>query len=446
MLKYSFYNIIIDQLNNGYLVYNSLSNGFAIIDNDFMEFLKATPIITNDIVSNKELKQKIEIAEKNGFLVSSDINEFETIKLRRNSSQYSSDTLYLTIATTMNCNFSCPYCYEKRNNITMNDNVIKDIVNFVKFKSQTIKYLNVTWYGGEPLLAPYVIEQLSEDLIAICNDEHISYHATIVTNGFLLDEKMAQMLSKCKVSNAQITLDGFRDSHNKRRNTKADSDSFSIITNNIDIARKYLRISIRANIDENNIADMNKLIDFCAEKEWKPQNGVRLYFSRVHEQKANEYEGYIDEQRYSEINKDTKKILINKLENNNANSLYPFKVALPCSAMSPNSLVIAPNGKLYKCWEEIDQEQFNVGDIKRGMIVNDNALRWLNNNIPLDCAECKLLPVCSSDCILRRKDKNYSNCKYTDKAKFKEIVQSLKLFYKLQAKGEKKNNSVSSKV
>ncbi|MBR3314678.1 MAG: hypothetical protein IKG18_11125 [Atopobiaceae bacterium] len=42
--------------------------------------------------------------------------------------------------------------------------------------------LSVTWFGGEPLLAPGVVESLSQRLMALMRDRG-SYKASIITNG-----------------------------------------------------------------------------------------------------------------------------------------------------------------------------------------------------------------------------------------------------------------------
>ena len=65
--------------------------------------------------------------------------------------------------------------------------------------------LSVTWFGGEPLLAPGVVESLSQRLMALMRDRG-SYKASIITNGYLLTQKNIDMLARCKVDSAPATL------------------------------------------------------------------------------------------------------------------------------------------------------------------------------------------------------------------------------------------------
>ena len=51
----------------------------------------------------------------------------------------------------MACNFKCIYCYEgeRVQNLTMTDEIIEGVINFIK--KGNYRTLNLTWYGGEPL-------------------------------------------------------------------------------------------------------------------------------------------------------------------------------------------------------------------------------------------------------------------------------------------------------
>ncbi len=69
----------------------------------------------------------------------------------------------LTICTTMGCNFDCPYCFENHKAGKMSAEVQDDVVALAErmLDAAQRKALSVTWFGGEPLLAPDVIEALS---------------------------------------------------------------------------------------------------------------------------------------------------------------------------------------------------------------------------------------------------------------------------------------------
>ena len=107
----------------------------------------------------------------------------------------------LTICPTMGCNFDCPYCFEDHGRGKMTPEVQDDVVALAErmIEAAGAKGLNVTWFGGEPLLAPDVIESLSKRLIALIEERGGTYTAGIITNGYLLTHENIDMLAAVKV-------------------------------------------------------------------------------------------------------------------------------------------------------------------------------------------------------------------------------------------------------
>ena len=85
----------------------------------------------------------------------------------------------LTICPTMGCNFNCPYCFEDHGRGKMSPEVQDDVVALAERMLDTSgsKNVGVTWFGGEPLLAPDIIESLSERLMALAEQRGGEYHA-----------------------------------------------------------------------------------------------------------------------------------------------------------------------------------------------------------------------------------------------------------------------------
>lgn len=134
-----------------------------------------------DKISNKE--KQYDFLYNGRFIVQSNENEINKLILTALTQRFNHKSLSLTIAPTLFCNFCCPYCYEKdKKNKKMPKKVQEGILHFVK-KYDTIKFLNVVWYGGEPTMAIDVIKFLSVELQKIVEN----YNAFMITNGFCLD-------------------------------------------------------------------------------------------------------------------------------------------------------------------------------------------------------------------------------------------------------------------
>lgn len=184
-MKQSNYNYFY-YIDDGILAYNARTNAMAVLEMDDFEHLKQ--ILQGNLSSKQELVDELRYG---GFIIEDNINEIEIIRHDMYASRFTTSQLTLTIAPTSDCNFRCPYCYEKDvlHLQSMTNEVADKIVDFVKVKSLGIEHFNVTWYGGEPLLEFDRIVDLSKRFIEICENNLVKYNATMVTNGYLLTKE-----------------------------------------------------------------------------------------------------------------------------------------------------------------------------------------------------------------------------------------------------------------
>ncbi|MEY8258026.1 radical SAM protein [Erysipelotrichaceae bacterium 66-17] len=131
------------------IAYNARTNALAEISKeDYNQILQWRD-------SKKDLRQELEKdLSYGGFLIPDKINETDLIKHTVMASRYATKVLNLTIAPTSNCNFRCPYCYERNslNEKRMNDTTANDILKMIEDRIPHLEAIDLTWYGGEPLL------------------------------------------------------------------------------------------------------------------------------------------------------------------------------------------------------------------------------------------------------------------------------------------------------
>ena len=155
---------------------------------------------------------------------------------------------------TLDCNFRCTYCFSYARPARMTAQVQDALLGFVEARLPGADGLSVAWYGGEPTLCLDVIEALSAQLRDACERHGAQYlPATIITNGFLLTEKTARRLKAAGIEEAQVTLDGDRDTHNRRRPLQGGVGTFDRILENVAASRDILKIQIRINVDRSNV-------------------------------------------------------------------------------------------------------------------------------------------------------------------------------------------------
>lgn len=186
-MKKSFYNFEFpfQEGSSQTIFYNSRTNALALLEAENYTQYKAFCEDGTAITDEKFLKD----LTYGGFLVDDEIDELALIRFSLLQSRFGNHHLGLTIAPTSDCNFRCIYCYEKDSlrKSTMTEEVQNSLIDYVKRIAPIISDISVSWYGGEPLLALDIIERLTGEICAICEENKIGYRASIVTNGYLLD-------------------------------------------------------------------------------------------------------------------------------------------------------------------------------------------------------------------------------------------------------------------
>ena len=398
-MKISKYTKLI-QKNNNYFIYNSFSNFFAEIDENLFNLLnkkQKSDVNKKDIGSEKiwdHLCQKRVITK-------SDIDDYLEYKSIIINQRRINNRLILTIAPTLNCNFSCPYCFEDKNETIMNDETIDNIINFVT-QQKNIEQVDITWFGGEPLLASDVIEKITKKI----TDNNIPLVARIITNGYYLNENNLKLLERCNVRTIQLTIDGMQEEHNKKKFACNDNDTFSTIINNIDAFIKMnlnIRLTVRVNLNKGNMDSYPMVVDFF-HKRYPNNTNIAIVPALIFENTKNNVRtpDMADADDRLEIFKKQAK------KTNGHHYLYPVNSISECAIRNKNSMVIDAQGYIYKCWEIIGNEKYKVGYIdKEGVKVTNMAMlnRYLYGEDPFEnnkCKKCFFLPICGGGCPHKR--------------------------------------------
>lgn len=393
-MKPSNYNFFIKrEKTNDYIAYNSRSNSLAIIENE--SFKKYTDFA----LLNKEIQDEklVDDLKKGLFVIDDDVDELKVLRYQMYRDRFNDRSLGLTIAPTSDCNFRCIYCYEK-NSIRekeMNIDVENAILDFIEKMIKDISSISIAWYGGEPLMRFDIIENLSEKIIKMCNENKVEYFASIVTNGYLLTPEIAKKMVDLKISNMQITLDGDKKVHDKRRILANGQGTFDQIFSNLKKCKDVMpEVSLRINVDKTNKHDLNYIYDLLKEENMLEK--VTPYLGHVKDSNGcYKNEKCVTTKEFSELTYN-----FQNYTNRGLRTFYPISRTNSCGADSLYSFVIDADGSLYKCWDDIGINEKCVGNIKNDITVNMKNIEY----ITLDptqhdrCKECKYLPICMGGC------------------------------------------------
>ena len=242
-----------------------------------------------------------------------------------------------------------------------------------------------------------VIESLSEQIIALCEEKELQYQAGIITNGYLLTPENAEKLKKYNVRDAQVTVDGPKEIHNERRPTVNGQGTYDVIMNNLKSICGILHVHLRINVDIKNIELANEVVSHLKQENMleyiHPYLGLVIPYNGTYEA-----DKCLTNELYSKYN-----LYFMKKNNIPFQTTYPRPRGNHCVSDFYNGWVVDEKGYLYKCWNDIGEISKAVGNINFG----ENSLqstKLISEYSSCDffedpkCKECKLLPVCMGGC------------------------------------------------
>ncbi|UEX89533.1 radical SAM protein [Staphylococcus ratti] len=350
------------------------------------------------------------------------------------------DTLFISILPTEDCNFRCVYCFEHFKRGAMNQDIQSGTINFIKKTLEKFGYrhLHINWYGGEPLYSLNVIEKLSEELMEYCHKNKIEYSSSITTNGYLLNSKVFAKLCEYKVLNYTVTLDGIKEEHDKTRVLKNGGSTFDIIVKNLKNMKNSdieFELQLRQNYSSSALEKLDSFLlyynnEFADDHRFKNVD-LRPIFEYNGYNEGNYEECIINHNKFEGLERASNYRLFNKKL-----KFYIQPGGIVCNASNPNYWMIGSDGKLMRCNIELDTEERNIV----GQIFRDNyeiyvgkLSKWLDaGKEDKTCMSCIFSPNCQGAfCAQKRFDNEREGVKEQPCPDEKyNLASILKLVYK----------------
>jgi len=279
-------------------------------------------------------------------------------------------------------------------------------------------------------------------MVELCQDKS-GINQFMVTNGYLLTPDLAYELKKnLGLKEYQITLDGPPEVHDKRRIKNDGSGTFERILSNIkgilnhdDL--KDIVIIIRVNIDNSNRKDFPALLDIIEKEGIKEK--IYVYPGHVKSENTTTtcvVHNCLNKREFAEVESE----MFRELLKRGFKSLRIPRPRNTCAAVSPHTMVIGPEGEIYKCWMSVGKKEDLIGHLEdNGQCKVENIalyLKWVNFDVLAreKCRNCKILPLCMGGCIYPEiKGEKSREC---DSLKFnlEEMIKLVPLFKSVDKK------------
>lgn len=409
MYKFSFYNHIV-VYNNQYLCYNFLNKSLVKINSiNLLKYFNSDKPLTysevellNDF-SNKTFEKLILL----GMLINCKTNEYEQYKFNYYKMAYSSDALYLYIYPTFDCNFNCPYCFQGYKKSKGKSDITQPLLNWIKKSLKNKSSLSISWNGGEPILGLKKIEEITEEIKKYCKINNINYKASMLTNGYLMNDIFIKKIETLNITNLIITIDGYEKYHDKTRSLKNGKPTFDKIIKNIEsyikLEPKNCKLKLRFNCTDDNFQSIFTFLDsFSDNFKARIENIVFQCVMPYNPDNNTDYSIQMRSNKEENLNR-LYKYAIEKKWNVVDKTSIPF---LHCLSDNVNTFSIDIHGNIHLCdhYTTTLKPFATIFDENTDLSKLNELAKWYSFK-PFENSECKdciLLPQCGGGCRFKR--------------------------------------------
>jgi uncharacterized protein len=443
---------------------NTFSDAQLMVSRDVVDLLdRLSDARLNDAPSEALLSDAergtIEELAGHGFVVADRETERRDLRTYFRDIRESTDTLKVTVLTTLQCNFACDYCIQgdhgdyNKNAAKMSMETAARVVEWTEGRLDAIhpRRFVLTFFGGEPLLNMPVLYFLAERLNAACAARGTEILINIITNGLLLSREMVERLNPLGLNGIKITLDGDRDAHNRSRPLRGGQGTFDRIIDNVRQVADLTRIAVGGNFDVDTADSYPALLDFLAAQEFAPRLS-RVTFKPVIREKAAIAKGLIPLTSVGTDGKplngacmtsagtgvsrvcdscnfvDDKMAFLREETKKRGFSTLDGVHMGPCEIHREHAHTVGADGSLFACPGFAGEALQSIGHIDGGrQDYQSTALRNFERLSAWDqCHDCAFIPVCAGGCTVAAHnelgDMHAPNC---HKPSFEAGVQAL---------------------
>lgn len=401
-------NLVITKIEDDhYLIINTLNGLMDRVNEIVMEVLRKWSVQERIEVQSEGERELYDRLETRGYLCSDEEEERKRKdaiiqSLRERQVKHQAKIRGLTFVMTYDCNFRCPYCFESVDKSLCGQSITEEHVDVAfKFAGEDLEHIGL--FGGEPLLPrnrktiEYLIRKAPEK----------SYD--VITNGYYLD-RYIDLLSKVHVKYVMVTLDGKKETHDKRRFLANGKPTFDKIVENIGNCLQHkIPVRIRMNIDQDMFGESEELRDLLLQKFQNFSECLSFEISPMMEMQTPERNDLLHslvEKDRTRVSSHEKNVLLSRFSPI-VNSLLYRKTLRPTYSRCldhQSNYIVDPLGFVYPCLVAVGKQQFAVGSYYPEAKFFENSVRSRNIESIEKCRSCEYSLLCGGGCPIKLGD------------------------------------------
>lgn len=306
--------------------------------------------------------------------------------------------MHYTLHLTARCNMRCDYCYVSPDQTEMSAETARHAVDLA---GKGVKQAGLIFFGGEPLLR----RQLIFDTVAYARareaENGCHYFFKMTTNGLLLDDAFLSFAVRENMFIA-LSLDGTLSAHDTHRKDMSGGGTGERVRA---AARKLLAVKPYAPVLMT--VNPDTLADYAS--------GVRALFALGFSYVicSLNYAADWREADFKVLKRQYEKLGDLYMEKTLAEDKFyfsPFEVKISSHVnnrtycherceLGMRQLSVAPDGRLYPCVQFVGDEQFVLGDVRRGLDEQARTALFARNETEKEgCEHCEIRARCNHYC------------------------------------------------
>jgi uncharacterized protein len=401
-MRLSSFNLLVEDLPTPgeVLVNNTFSGAFAVLDRDTLGTLRR---IDGGAPVPEELEELVaELADPDvGVLVASreaEEAEFLAWFERRRRALRRLDVI---VGINLACNFACSYCSQATvlDGTVMSHGLIEETASWLADRAVAtgLEEVHVTFVGGEPLLHVGRIEDLASQLRRRLRERlpDASLTLGVITNGYFLSEEVLDRLVPLGLRNAQVTLDGNRDTHCATRISKRGEDTFARVFDNVISASRRIRVRVNGNYQPETAHGFAPLVDELAAA-GLPQGSPITFSPALEGLSSNEGAG-TGSCTWRSADTAHQVALADYVLTRGYDPGGALNVVGPCELHDAHHFSIDSSGHIYKCPGFLGHSDWSIGHVASGLTARYDQL--LAATPKQSCTGCAHRPNCGGGCL-----------------------------------------------